>query len=383
MKQSLGKILLLLTLPLLLFANTQQAEFHLSTNKSSAYIKEAVEISFVAKQLDHTYVMFFFLEPKKSEDYEIKLLNKKTTELGYHDYTTTFTYLLFPLKSKKISVDFDFTIKVASDEAVAQVYQGSRDNTKWIETIDSHIDLNPIEINVKPLKEQVDLVGEFELSSKLLKSEITEYDSANITYKLTGTGYKDKNFDIIKNIAGTTIFSQKNDAFSVATKNGYKISREYTYAIVAKDDFTIPKVEIKVYSPKLDKYYTLQDEAHHIKVTKLDASALTDDAESPKSKDFDTKLLQNSLAALLIFISGFLTAKLYPLINFRMKKEKRFQDIQESNSAKELILILLENYKRENTKEYINELELIEYKKSHKSFKEIKALILKEFDTKA
>ena len=378
MNKNLGKIILLLLLPLLLVANTKQAEFSLTTNKTSAYVKEAVEITFVASQLEHTYVMFFFLEPKMSEDYEIELLNKKTTELSYHNYTTTFTYLLFPLKEKKIDVDFDFTIKVASDEAVAQVFQGSRDNTKWIETIDTHIDLEPISIEVKKLEQKVDLVGEFKLSSKLLKSEISEYDSANISYKLIGTGYKDKNFQIIQNIQNTTLFSQTNDAFALATKNGYKISREYTYAIVAKKSFTIPKVEIKAYSPKRNKYYTLVDDAHTIKVTKLDASVLIDDEESPKRKESYISQMKEPLIALLIFFSGFATAKLYPYLNVRRKKESKFEDIKSCSSAQELILVLLQTYAREG-KKYIDELERIEYKKSDKSFKEIKSLILKEF----
>jgi len=382
MKANLGKILLLLFLPLLLVANAKQAEFSLTTNKSSAYVKEAIEISFVANQIDKTYMMFFFLEPKKSEDYEIELLNKKTTELGYHNYTTTFTYLLFPLKAKKIDVAFDFTIKVASDEAVAQVYQGSRDNTKWIETIDTKVELQPISIEVKKLEQKVDLVGEFQLSSQLLKSEISAYDSANITYKLTGTGYKDKNFQIIKKIPNTTLFSQQSDAFSLATKDGYKISREYTYALVSKESFTIPKVEIKAYSPKLQKYYTLVDDAHPIRVTKLDSSLLIDDVESPKRQKFNFELLQNSLIALLLFLSGFATAKLYPTLHLPKRKTKRFQDIEETKTAQELLFVLLQNYEKES-KKYIDALELIEYKKSDKSFKEIKALILEEFGKKA
>jgi len=379
MNKNLGKIFLLLLIPLVLFSNTKQAEFSLSSNKKSAYIKEAVEITFVAKQLDHTYVMFFFLEPKSSADYEITLLNKKTTELGYHNYTTTFTYLLFPLKKKKISVDFNFIIKVASDEAVAQVFQGSRDNTKWIETIDTNVPLDPITLNVKELKQKVDLVGEFKLTSKLLKNEITEYDSANISYKLIGTGYKDKDFDIINKIDNTTIFSQKNDAFSVATKNGFKISREYSYAIVAKDDFTIPEVEIQAFSPKLNKYYTLQDPAHKVRITKLDISALTDEKESPKREELDIKLIQNSLAGVVIFLSGFFTAKFYPYLLNRKKKKKSFEDIKEAQTANELILILLNNYKNKNINKFIDELELLEYKKSDKSLNKIKALIIKEF----
>jgi len=378
MNKHLGNILLLLILPVILFATNKQAEFSLSTNKTSAYVKEAVEITFVAKQLEHNDVMFFFLEPKKSDDYEIKLLNKKTTELSYHNYTTTFTYLLFPLKEKKISVDFDFTIKVASDEAVAQVFQGSRDNTKWIETIDTDVAITPINIDVKKLAHNVDLVGDFTLSSKLLKNKITEYDAANISYKLLGTGYKNKHLTMLDKIKNTTLFSQHHDAFSIATKDGYKISREYSYAIVAKENFTIPSINIKAYSPKLNKYYTLSADSHNISVEKLDISALTDEKESPTTKMLDKDLLQKILGAVVLFFSGFFTAKYYPYLLKRRKKKREFQDIKESKDANELILILLNNYKDKGLHSFIDALEIQKYKKSQKSFNDIKKQLLKE-----
>jgi hypothetical protein len=379
MNKTLGKILLLLTIPILLFSDIKQVEFTLSANKTSAYIKEALEITFVANQLDHTDVMFFFLEPIKSEEYEIKLLHKKTTELSYHNYTTTFTYLLFPLKAKHILVDFDFVIKVASDEAIAQVYQGGRDNTKWIDTIDRHIPIKPLNIDVKELPKDIDLVGDFTLNSKLLKSEITQYDAANITYKLTGTGYKNKDLNIINDIKNTTIFSQINDSSNTLTKDGYKISRQFNYAIVSKETFTIPIVELKAFSPKKNRFYTLKSDAKEIKVTKLDISSLTDEKDSPKEEHINSEFLQNIITAILIFLSGYFTAKFEPYLIFKVKKSARFQDIKEAKDENSLILILLNSYNKKDISVFVDELERLKYKKSTKSFEQIKTLILEEF----
>ncbi|MFT7859522.1 MAG: hypothetical protein ABXS93_01160 [Sulfurimonas sp.] len=375
MKNNLGSILFLL-LSTMLAASTDLAEFSLSTNKKEAFIKEAVEITFTAKQKDHTDVMFFFLTPHKSDDYEIKLLNKKTTHLSYHNYTTTFTYLLFPLKAKKLSVDFDFTIKVASDKAVAQVYEGSRDNTKWIDTTDTTIDIKPIYIDAKKHSQHVDLVGDFTLTSKLLKDEITQYDAANISYRLNGSGYKDESFELIDTLPDVKIFKEKTDAYAKATKEGYKINREYAYAFVSKKSFTIPEIVIDAYSPTKKEYYTISAKAQDITVTTIDPATLIDDKEFPKEQKRDLTLYKNIFYAVLLFMAGYLSAHLVKSIDIK-RKAKKFDDIKQAESAKKLILVLLQNYKTEDVKQFIDELELLEYKKGDKSLKEIKADILK------
>jgi predicted HAD superfamily phosphohydrolase YqeG len=88
-------------------------------------------------------------------------------------------------------------------------------------------------------------------------------------------------------------------------------------------------------------------------------------------------LLKDIFAGILLFISGFLTAKYYPYLkSTKKKKEEKFQDIKESEDADTLILVLLNNYKHKKLHHFIDELELQKYKKSSKSFKEIKKQLL-------
>ena len=379
MKKNLGKILLFLIFPFVLSASTGLATYSLASNKKDVYIKEAVEVTFTAVQKDHTDEMFFFLEPKKSDSYAIELLDKDTKKISYHNQTTTFKYLLFPLKEGDIDIDFDFTIKVASDDAVAQIYMGGRNNVKWIETTDTKVKIKPIRLHVKPLKEDVDLVGDFAITSKIQSTDVNSYGSANIKYYLSGTGYDDKKFAPIKSIEGVTIFSEAADEHLKSTKEGYEIKREFSYALVGKKDFKIPSIQIKVYSPKQDRYYTLSTKEYDIKVSTIDPKTLVDDKEYPEEESYDLSTLKEMTIALLIFFAGFITARVTPNIQFKksLKKEK-FKDIKDTKTPKELILILLQNYQDRTVEAYIDELERLEYKKSDKNFKEIKAEILKK-----
>lgn len=380
MKKNLGKtIFLLLLFTVGLYANNL-ATYTLRANKTTAYIKEAVEINFVAKQKDHTNVMFFFLEPQPSDDYEIKLLNKKTTELSYHNFTTTFTYILFPLKAKKLSVNFNFTIKEASDDAVAQVYTGSRDNVKWIETEDTKINIKPLTIYAKALEKPVDLVGDFTLHAKINKTTINQYESVNLLYTLQGKGYKDKNFTILKEIDGVTIFSEINDAFSKLTKFGYAIKRDFIYALSAQKSFTIPKVTLQAYSPTKREYYTLVTPKYNIKVEKIDTSTLLDDEESPHNDPWiKIEVLKQFLIYILIFFSGYISALYLPQSWKFPTKQREYDDIYSAKKPKELLTTLTKNYANLALEDEIHQLETLVYKKdANVNFKKIKSDILKK-----
>lgn len=360
MKIILGSLLLLFGS---LLNASSLADYNFSVSNKNPYVKEAVLVTFKARQMDHSDVMFFFLKPKKSKDYKIVLLNKEAQDIHYHDKQTIFTYLLFPKKSGQLSVGFDFVIKSASDRAVAQVYEGGRDNVKWIETTDRTIDLKPISLNVKTLEQPVDLVGDFKISSKLQNSVINAYESTNITYFLQGTGYDEFNLTIIDKIDGVDIFSDVVKHYNKATPNGYKIQREFKYALIANHDFTIPSHTIKCYSPKHNRYYTIKTKAYSIKVKQVDKSRLVDKDEFPKQVS-DYSNIVTYLSYILIFISGFVTAKILPQEYNILKRSSEFQDIKNSSSAKELLNILMRNYDVKLLKDEINDLENIVYKNS-------------------
>jgi hypothetical protein len=66
----------------------------------------------------------------------------------------------------------------------------------------------------------------------------------------------------------------------------------------------------------------------------------------------------------LIFISGFVSAKILPKEYNILKRSSEFQDIKNSSSAKELLNILMRNYDVKLLKDEINDLENIVYKNS-------------------
>lgn len=372
MKNTLGKILLLIIFEIFALANTNLATYSLSTNKKDVSFKEAVEITFQAQQKNHSDVMYFFLEVQSSKDYKVELLQKHEEEISYHNKKTTFTYLLFPLKSGEIKINFDFTIKQASDEAVAQVYRGGRNNVRWIDTINTKIELEPVVLHVQELDINTDLVGDFKIVSKIKEERIKAYESVNITYYLQGTGYDEVTIKPIDEIDGVKIFSAETKHFNKATKDGYQIQREFDYALIADKDFSIEEKEIKCYSTKSHSYYTLKTKPYNIKVDKLDKSTLIDNENYP-DETYNFENIKQFFIYMLIFITGFMSAKLLPTSFKRISKKEKFSDIKETKTPKELLLLLMNDYRSYKLDSTYADLETLLYKdKSEKSFKTIK-----------
>lgn len=379
MKKNLGKIIvLLLTLQNILFA-AQLASYTLTTNKKSAFVKEPIEITFTAKQLEHKNVMFFFLTPHKSKEYTIQLLTKTIDDKAYHDTTATFKYILFPLIAKKIQVAFDFTVKTASDKSVAHAYVEDHDDSKSIQ-VDAHaLEVNPLTITILPLSKKVDLVGDFTLKSKIDTKTINQYGNVNLHYILQGSGYDEPSLKLLNNIDGVTQFSDTNTLYKRLDKNGEVLKREYIYSLSAKKSFTIPSVTLTAYSPSKHKYYALQTPSYTITVHKINTNELLDTQEAPKQKAWITfATLKQAFIYLFIFLSGYLLAKLTQNGFFPKRAPKKFQNIQDAKSPQELVAVLLKSYEKYNLHKYIDELELLAYKKEGRKFESIKKALLRE-----
>ncbi len=381
MKNTPGKIFLFFILfTVSLFGANQLASYNLTTSKKSVHVKEPLLITFEAKQKNHNDHMFFSFTVQKSPDYEVKLLQKSIQDKGYHNTTTTFKFILFPLKAKTLHISFDFVIRTASDKAVKQSYVDDHDDSIAISTYDTKVALKPLTIKVERFKKHVDLVGDFRLNSTIDTNEIDQYGIVNLHYILSGIGYKESHLNILHTqIKNVSIFSNKKDKISKLTEEGYIINTEYIYALSAKNDFTIPSITLEVYSPSKNRYYTLHTKTYKIKVKKINPALLIDKTNAPQKETWISFMqIKTFLIYALIFFAGFLAAKFSQKNYFakKLKKEKGFEDIKEAKNARELLLLLIMKYQNRGLDEYIADLEANIHKKHSLNLSKIKREIL-------
>ena len=384
MKNIHGKIFLLLFL-IFSFLQAEENRYCSYNLESSKYqnivLNEPIKISFFTRQKLHNEVMFFDLIAKSSDAYKIISINEKRYEYNYHDAQKEFEFLLIPKKSGKIKVDFKFNIRRASDDAVAIAYVGSRDNVKSIPTVKVHIASPSLTLNVKQLSKDVDAIGNFSLSMKLEKSSSNSYDAINVVYTLEGQGVLDKKFEPIQKIKDVSIFRGMKESKPRATKNGYIYKKEWSYALIGAKSFTLPSVTLSTYNYKTQQFIKRQTEEKNIKITALNINNLLDDRDAPQTA-IDYKEYINYLYNILIFIAGFVLAKLLDFIPKKAtKREECCKLVSAAKTPKELLNASLRFTKDVDLKEEINSLEVMVYKrKTSKNIAALKAAIIKKID---
>ena len=383
MKNIHGKIFLLF---LILFTNlyAQENKFCSYNLESSKYkdivVNEPIRISFFTRQKTHSEVMFFDLIAQKSDSYEIISIKEKRYEYNYHDAQKEFEFLLIPKISGKMKVDFTFNIRRASDDAVAIAYVGSRDNVKSIPTVKMHIASPSLTIDVKKSAQEVDAIGSFSFSMKLEKSNSNSYDAINVVYSLEGKGVLNENYEPISSIKNISIFKGIKETTPRPTTAGYIYKKEWSYALIAPKSFTLPAVKLKTYNYKREKFVTRETQSKEIIITPLDIKNLLDERDLPKS-NIDFKEYLHYFYNVLLFISGFIVAK---LLNYIPKKVSKQQEcckiVENASTAKELLRASLSfGAHNVNLKSEIMELEEIVYQnKSSKKIAAIKTAIIQK-----
>ncbi len=380
MKNDLGRAIffLLSFLPLAAFGDPL-ATYELQASNQNPYLKEAVEVTITTRQTDHTHVMFFFVKPKKSDAYKAIFLNKEIQDKGYHDSSAVFRFVIFPLQPKKaLEVKFDFTVKTASDDAVAKAYVEDHDDSVGIDLQATPIAINPLVLEVKPLQKPVSLVGDFTLTPAIDTQTINQYQSVNLRYKLQGKGYFE-HLPFFDSIEGASVFKDVITLKNRLTPKGYEIEREYLYAISAKKSFTIPHIKIEAFNPHTQKYYTLSAPSFTVDVQPIDTSKLLDNEEVPKNEPLvRIETLQTLFGYALVFFLGYYSAKLRADKEPRPKRIALGEKLQNAKTPKELMLLLLSDYQdHPKTKEFVDTLEVMIHDKTTKNFDTLKKKVLK------
>jgi len=336
--------------------------FHLS--KPNPYLKEAIYLDVNLTQLDSSVVMFFQFSPKVSSDYEFQQLKFQEHE-QHHARKHEYRYIIYPLKEGNVSIGFNMVKSVTTDDSVAYAISGDRDNIKSLEKRDIELKIPPLHLNVKPIPNRAELVGDFQIKYSLDRNQTRAYEPIYLHISLQGRGYL-KGFDILPKSTEYHIFTQKPKVTPT--------SIEWDYAISSKGSFTIPKIELKGFNPTTERGYTLQTPAQHIEVRKLDSSTLLDREESPPpAQTLNWEWLGWLLSYLVVYMAGVLTPKsLFTL--FRRKKPSDLEEqIARAKSHRELLKVLLPHGER--YKGAIMELEGVIYHNRNVPLQRIKEMI--------
>ncbi len=361
------------------------ASYTISANKKDVYVNEPVHVVFTTRQKLHTEVMFFDLAPIKSDAYEVVAIRQKRYEFNYHDAKKRFEYLVFAKKSGPLQVRFHFSIRRASDSAVAQTYVGSRDNVKYIPT--TRVDIGDVfvTLNVKKLPQRVDALGEFSLTMKLDKETTDSFEGVNVIYTVKGKGYLDPDYRPFKEIKGVSLFEGVKELYKKPTAEGFEMAKEFSYVLVSQRSFLLPAVKLRYFDLKERRVKTLQTEQKKINVRQMDVASLLDKEESPKSKKSMFLFYMTQGAYYLVaFVLGLVAREIYERFIKREDASSKTECctlLKRAKSPEELLrhaVVLRERYALDDEIELLEKL-VYAKDKSH-TFAQIKRMIEKKID---
>ena len=301
--------------------------------------------------------MFFDFTLAQSEMYEFYRLDAKEED-SYQNAQIHYTYLLYPLKSGEITVNFKLIQKVTTRENVAYSFSGDRDNVKGITTVDTPVKVDPLKLRVKPLPEGTQLVGDFTLAHTFKTTEAKAHEPIPFTVEIKGDGYPPLLEETFVSTDTYTLFRENPQVKSIRSTKGTHNTVTYPLALSAAQDFTFDKIVIPVYNPKTRQSYTLALPEKKFTITSVKMSELVDKIDSPAPlKETDWSWFGALFGYLVVFFAGFLTAKSVQWHRKERIREGPFaQKIAKTNDPRTLLALII----AEDSKKYAKAIEKLE-----------------------
>jgi len=321
MKNSLGKLILVLLCSLWLHA--EDFKYHFTLSNTSPYVKEAVIMTLDLNQSNRNKVLFFHFALKKNPDYEFHRITAKETGENIAA-RVHYEYLIYPLRSGEIQLHFDLIQKATTEANLVYSFSGDRDNVKGLTTVDTQIDLPPLTLKIKSLPKGTSLVGDFSLTHSLKTNKAKAYEPLPFQVTIKGSGYPPLLENLLPENINFTLFKENPIVNAVNSSQGTSSTVVYPMALSHSQSFELEPIVIKAFDPKTQKSYTLKVPKQHFNIRKVDVKSLVDKIDSPKPLESDLPWLSTILISLLsylvVFAAGFLTA-----ISLKWKKKRTAQ----------------------------------------------------------
>ncbi len=361
MKHNLGKpigrligVYLFLALTLLVAADFSHT-FNLS--KPNPYVKEPVILTLDLNQTNHDIVLLFNFDLKKSDAYFFQRLDVKESD-AHHDTKVHYTYLIYPLRSGEIEIDFALTQKVTNDESVAYSFSGDRDNVKTLVTEDTEVTLAPLKVKVQALPKGTSLVGDFTLDTRFKTNHAEAYEPLPFELSIQGKGYPPLLENLVPKNDAYTLFEEKPIVQTLHSKQNTQSTVRYPMALSAAQSFSLAPIVINAFNPQSKKSYTLTVPGQDFVIKKEEVSILVDSIDSPKPFSRDWSWLSTLFSCLIVFGAGFLTAMVYKVHkkSLAQNKDPLIQKIDACKDEKALLQLLMAN----DSQKFVDIIETVE-----------------------
>jgi hypothetical protein len=323
-------------------------DLSISVDKKEVYVGESIHLTLLFKYKNDLNIIGLEFEKPKFESFWVKEL-KANENLPVDDKYTyqKLEYILFPQKSGKLDIG---PLKIES------VVSQNRYNTGFFVTAPTKrtkVYSNKIALNVKPLPQNVKLIGDFSIDATIDKTNVKEGEA--VSYKLTinGRGNVDDIDEVRLNIADATVYENPSEKKYDFENNLYGGVYTKAFSIVPTKSFTIPEISLSYFDKETKSVKTIKTKSFDIKVerqekkvTKLEVADNEPKAVDRSNKSQTIQIAHNE--KILYFLLGLVVGVIGVVFIVNLKKKTRKQEetaliktVRKAKTQNELLKIMV------------------------------------------
>jgi len=287
-------------------ANKNGSNFilEMSVDKKEARVGESINLTVAFKQKLDADAHDVKLGEPKLENFWIKKENGVEKESQGEYIVQKLHYILFPQKAGHYTLEplegaVGKVVQTRSRGLGGGVFDDPFFNDPFFNSLTNRIKWtkifsNEIELDIKPLPNNLELFGDFKITAAVDKIKTKANKPVNLTIKITGEGNIDdiKKFDL--DIDGAVVYADEPKIKSYVKNGVYGGEFTQKIAIIADSNFTIPSIELEYFDKKTNKSKVIKTEPFDIVVeggsVKKEQPKIESSFKTPiKSKSTDQK----------------------------------------------------------------------------------------------
>ena len=299
---------------------TVSADYDLTiqVDKKEVYVGESIHLTLLFKYKKDLNIIGLEFEKPKFESFWVKELKSNENLPIDNQYTfQKLEYILFPQKSGKLEIG---PLKI---EAVTTQ---NRYNTGFFVTAPTKrtkVYSNKIELDVKPIPQNVKLIGDFSIDATIDKNSVKEGEAVSYKITINGRGNVDDIDEVKLNIPNATVYENPSEKKYDIQNNIY--GGVYTKA------FTIPEISLKYFDKETKliktiktKSFDIKVEAVEKKVTQLEVA--NDDIQTTKTTPQIQNVQLSNNEKVLYFLLGLMVGVIGVVVIVMLKKQTKKQE---------------------------------------------------------
>lgn len=318
----------------------------ISVNKNEIFVGENFLLTLVFKFKRDKQIVGLSLAKPEFKDFWYKQLDGQK-EYEKDDFKfIEINFLMTPLKEGNLKINPLMIQLQLLEENLRSFFT----NTRVL-----NLYSNSLEFNIKKLPNNINLIGDFDISSSLDKQTIKQGEAISYKLRIVGNGNIDDIPDIKLLVDNATIYENKPEIKTEVKDGNYSGVYEKTFSIIPNKSLVIPSIKLEYFDKNKKEIITKQTDSFEIKV--LDVTKQKEvflekqvDIQDKNNSSNEIKVVEkNSVTDRILFftlgviVSLLIISLYFYVITSRRKKEELkplSKRVKESKTKDKLIKIL-------------------------------------------